>query len=297
MKKFEWALLILSLTVFFSQNASAQQTDQWVVLSGPKDELLIEVPANYLVYKTDARTRITSTYRSTTLEIATQKMDSPKRSVRALDYPRERSTHSESFEIGNFVGKRYIYDYEDSFSIRMDLGSSKSYYTVTATAKKNDNATLQKFLRSIRLDGKRIYEGMASNSSGPTVPIAQAKTSQIITDALKQTESSDNIKFDMVDEEKKFYDERLSRDLIVIDKPVPVYTDEARRNDKQGQIRARVEFLDNGRIGAVVIDPRLDQGLARNVAKVVNKIKFLPAEREGKPISVTKVLEYNFSIY
>lgn len=297
MKKFEWTLLILLLAIFFGRIASAQQTDQWIILSGPKDELLIEVPANYLVYKTDASTRITSTYRSATFEIVKQKTDSPKRSVRMLDYPRERSTHSESFEIGNFVGKRYVYDYEDSFTIRMDLGSSKSYYIVTATAKKNDNAAIKKFLLSIRLQGKPVYEGMAGNSPGPRVPIAEMKTSHLIADALKQTESSGDIKFDTVDEERKVYDDRLSRDLVIIDKPKPVYTDEARRRDKQGRIHARIEFLHNGRIGTVVIDPRLDKGLAWNVATVVKKIKFLPSEVDGKPISVTRVLEYTFSIY
>jgi len=80
-------------------------------------------------------------------------------------------------------------------------------------------------------------------------------------------------------------------------KPKPSYTDNARQNNKQVTVYAKVDFLKDGQIGSITVDPRLDRGLAANVARVVRQIKFIPAEVNGKAVNVTRVLEYRFSIY
>lgn len=66
---------------------------------------------------------------------------------------------------------------------------------------------------------------------------------------------------------------------------------------REGRIYATVEFRADGTIGAVLIDPRLDRSLAMNVAYAIAKIKFVPAEIDGKPVSVTKHVHYEFDIY
>jgi hypothetical protein len=64
-----------------------------------------------------------------------------------------------------------------------------------------------------------------------------------------------------------------------------------------GRINAIVVFRADGTIGAVTVDPRLDDSLARNVAEAASRIKFVPVEVEGKPVEVKRMLVYTFSIY
>jgi len=41
----------------------------------------------------------------------------------------------------------------------------------------------------------------------------------------------------------------------------------------------------------------LPNGLTEQAIAAARQIKFVPATRDGQPITVTKIIEYNFSIY
>jgi hypothetical protein len=41
----------------------------------------------------------------------------------------------------------------------------------------------------------------------------------------------------------------------------------------------------------------MNKGLVINSVDAARRIKFLPAEVDGKPVDVTKIVEYSFSIY
>jgi hypothetical protein len=42
---------------------------------------------------------------------------------------------------------------------------------------------------------------------------------------------------------------------------------------------------------------KLNKGLVKNSVDAARRIKFLPAEVDGKPIDVSRMVEYSFSIY
>ncbi len=42
---------------------------------------------------------------------------------------------------------------------------------------------------------------------------------------------------------------------------------------------------------------KMNKGLVINSVDAARRIKFLPAEVDGKPVDVTKIVEYSFSIY
>jgi TonB family protein len=83
------------------------------------------------------------------------------------------------------------------------------------------------------------------------------------------------------------------------------YTDEARRRGVEGWVRLRVTFLANGEIGDVVYVKESSKkkkltkrGLVAEAMKAAKKIKFTPATDEnGNPVTVTKEVEYIFTIY
>jgi TonB family protein len=83
----------------------------------------------------------------------------------------------------------------------------------------------------------------------------------------------------------------------VISKPRANYTNEARTNQVQGKVVLRVTFLANGQIGAVSVVSGLPDGLTEAAITAAKGIKFEPAIRGGVPLSVTKPVEYTFTIY
>jgi len=82
-----------------------------------------------------------------------------------------------------------------------------------------------------------------------------------------------------------------------IAKTYPAYTEQARKNRVTGNVSLRVTLLANGAVGTIEVVKGLDDGLTEQAIAVAKKIVFLPQRINGVPISVTKMMEYGFSIY
>lgn len=85
--------------------------------------------------------------------------------------------------------------------------------------------------------------------------------------------------------------------LRILTKPRPGYTEEARLNSVQGSVILKVTFEANGTIGPIEVVKGLEQGLTEMTTEAARKITFTPARQNGTPVSVTRQLEYHFSVY
>jgi protein TonB len=85
--------------------------------------------------------------------------------------------------------------------------------------------------------------------------------------------------------------------LQILSKPRPGYTDSARTNNVQGTVMLRVTFLSNGRIGGVAPVKGLPHGLTQMAIAAARQIQFKPKLVNGQAVSVTKRIQYNFTIY
>lgn len=59
----------------------------------------------------------------------------------------------------------------------------------------------------------------------------------------------------------------------------------------------RVVFSANGEIGAISVISGLPEGLTEEAIAAAKKIKFEPAMKRGKAVTVTRKVEYTFTIY
>ena len=84
--------------------------------------------------------------------------------------------------------------------------------------------------------------------------------------------------------------------LKLLHKPAPEFTSEARQNGTEGIIRLRVTFLASGSIGLITPLNDLGDGLTEQAIAAAREIQFEPAKHHGTPVSITKVIEYRFSI-
>jgi tetratricopeptide (TPR) repeat protein len=83
----------------------------------------------------------------------------------------------------------------------------------------------------------------------------------------------------------------------VLAKPEAHYTEDARRHQITGTIVIRCVFAADGRVRAVYPLRSLPNGLTFESIKAAQQIKFIPALKDGNPVSVFMQVEYNFNLY
>jgi protein TonB len=83
----------------------------------------------------------------------------------------------------------------------------------------------------------------------------------------------------------------------VLFKPEPQYTEEARKNGITGVVILRVVFSRTGEVTNIRAMQSLQGGLTEKAIAAARQIRFVPATRNGQPVSMYMQLEYNFNLY
>jgi TonB family protein len=83
----------------------------------------------------------------------------------------------------------------------------------------------------------------------------------------------------------------------VISKPEPQYTEQARRDQITGTVVLRVIFSSSGDVTNINAVQKLGGGLTEKAIAAAHQIRFVPATRNGHPVSMYMQLEYNFNLY
>jgi TonB family protein len=84
---------------------------------------------------------------------------------------------------------------------------------------------------------------------------------------------------------------------VIVMKPEPAYTEEARQNAITGTVVLKVVFSSDGSIINIRTITGLPYGLTENAIEAAKKMKFVPGVKGGKFISMWMQLEYNFNLY
>lgn len=88
-----------------------------------------------------------------------------------------------------------------------------------------------------------------------------------------------------------------TKPIQIISKPRAYYTDAARQNQVQGTLTLRVVFMANGEIGSISPVTNLPDGLTEQAIAAAKEIKFEPSKKNGVSQTVTKQVQYSFTIY
>jgi TonB family protein len=83
----------------------------------------------------------------------------------------------------------------------------------------------------------------------------------------------------------------------VLFKPEPQYTEEARRSQITGTVILSVVFSRSGQVTNIRAVQTLCCGLTEKAIASARQIRFVPATRNGQPVSTYMQLEYNFNLY
>lgn len=89
----------------------------------------------------------------------------------------------------------------------------------------------------------------------------------------------------------------VDRKVRLAMKPEPSYTEFARTHQVTGTVVLKVVFSSNGMVNNIQVVSGLPDGLTERAIDAARKIKFIPAMKDGKYVSMWMQLEYNFNLY
>jgi TonB family protein len=92
-----------------------------------------------------------------------------------------------------------------------------------------------------------------------------------------------------------------SRDVTsrarVLEKPEPQYTEAARKNQVTGTVVLKAVFSSSGSVTNISTIRGLPDGLTERAIAAAKQIRFVPAQKDGRNVSMWMQLEYNFNLY
>jgi TonB family protein len=82
----------------------------------------------------------------------------------------------------------------------------------------------------------------------------------------------------------------------ILQKPKPIYTEEARQLKLEGEVLLEVLFTADGQVRPLRVVRGLGHGLDEAAQRAATQIRFKPAQRDGRPVDSTAVLHVVFQI-
>jgi TonB family protein len=171
-------------------------------------------------------------------------------------------------KLGTVTGKEYSSQDQDIPATARFFAVGDLLYKFTATGAPADDAGVNQFFSSITIGKTQGIEV----SDGPGLPFDQP--------------GGDFLTGKQVD-----------RKVRVIMKPEPAYTVSARQAAVVGTVVLKVVFSRSGSVNNIRTVESLPHGLTEEAISAARKIKFIPAIKDGKYVSMWMQLEYNFSLY
>jgi TonB family protein len=84
--------------------------------------------------------------------------------------------------------------------------------------------------------------------------------------------------------------------VVILSKPDPVYPPEARRLHIEGQVILRVLFGSTGNLRVLKVEQGLGHGMDEAAIEAAERIRFKPAERDGRPVNSTALVHIIFQL-
>ncbi|HEY9282364.1 MAG TPA: TonB family protein, partial [Pyrinomonadaceae bacterium] len=91
--------------------------------------------------------------------------------------------------------------------------------------------------------------------------------------------------------------DEVTTKAVVVARPEPIYTERARQEGVEGAIILRVVLASDGQVKHILVMRGLSHGLTENAIRAARAVRFIPATKDGRPVSQAVTIQYNFNIY
>jgi TonB family protein len=115
----------------------------------------------------------------------------------------------------------------------------------------------------------------------------QLKTLRVYGRAFESPEAGDEV----------FPTDAVTTKAKIVSQAEPLYTERARRNGTTGTVTLRMVLAADGTVRHILVVRGLPDGLTENAVNAARRIKFVPAEKDGRRVSQFVTMQFNFNIY
>ncbi|HEY0728949.1 MAG TPA: energy transducer TonB [Pyrinomonadaceae bacterium] len=176
-------------------------------------------------------------------------------------------TFERDLKVGKFDGQQYSSHDRDFPSTEQYFATEGRLYRFVVSGATAAHAGAQPFFSSVALGKKQ--EGIEVLEGGMTTGATQTI----------------------------FLGREVDTKARLLSKPEPSYTDKAKSNQVVGTVILKAVFSASGKVTNIRVVQGLPDGLTERAIAAARLIKFIPATREGKFVSMWMQLEYNFNLY
>jgi TonB family protein len=181
--------------------------------------------------------------------------------------------------VSSVRGKEYSYEDDTIKRVTQFFLRGQHVYVFKAQGSRLGNPAIgiPRFFESIKFArpsvGLMIVDGPGVQESKDATPVTNSKDDGILSG------------------------KEVTRKAMVITKPEPTYTEEARQAEITGTVVLRGVFTSFGAVTNLRVMSGLPHGLTEKAVAAARQIKFIPAIKEGRLVSMYIQLEYNFNLY
>ncbi len=199
----------------------------------------------------------------------------PRQSLESFIQERGISTSElTDVTLNGFRGKAH----SSQYSMSQYFATEDRLYDFGALSVLPNDPRITKFLSSFSLKKKK---DSVEVTDGPGLPYGEPAESMIADDATRRI----------------FTGKEVDRKARLVMKIEPSYTETARQNAVAGTVVLKCVFSSNGSVTNIRTVSGLPYGLTEKAIDAARKIKFMPAIKNGKFVSMWMQLEYNFNLY
>jgi len=276
-------LLGLLASIVNAQTQNAQpQTESWLRYTVKGEEFSVTLPVEPSMKTSDVFViRLKKSRLERVLEAKDGDLvyrvyvyENPKPRQSLKEFIAEQTSRSDldlTFErelnVGKFAGQQYSSHDRDLPSTEQFFATEGRFYRFVVRGATAEHAGVQPFFFSVALGKKQ--DGIEVIEGGMPADPAQ----------------------------KLYVGKEVDTKARLISKPEPVYTAAAKANGIVGTVILKVVFAASGKVTNIRVVQGVPEGLTERAIAAAKQIKFIPATKEGKFVSMWMQLEYNFNLY
>lgn len=181
-------------------------------------------------------------------------------------------------KVDGIPGKEYTFENEDRRAATQYFATERNIYVFEACGAlvAQSEQRITKFLSSIKFSETEPAQVLVDGPGNPWTPpvgYQEGAPAQV------------------------FSGKDVTKKVVVISKPEPTYTEEARQAQVAGTVVIRCVFSASGQVSNIHNVSGLEHGLTDQASFAAKQIKFIPAMKDGHFVSMWMELQYNFNLY
>lgn len=169
-------------------------------------------------------------------------------------------------------------------------------YVVAALGPRKDELALRPFLDSFALQNAPPASQLGGRDAPPGAGVGPGRGTGVGTGTGK-VEYGGMGGGGSIDYSRPFRQAEVTKKAVLTSKPEPGFTEQARKFWVVGTVRLRAILGAAGEVRNIAIVKGLPHGLTERAVAAARRIRFKPAQKDGRAVAQYVTLDYNFNIY